>query len=119
MRNKHIFLLLLVPLSEAKALFYNSNLKVRYSLWINDTKYLCNVVEMYSNILIFSFIFWYFAFSKQDIISRKIFLGLFILNILDFIHFGIMDLPFFVLPKIVLAFFISWLWLKLRPLSNF
>lgn len=119
MRSKHIILLLLVPLSEIKALFYNSDLKIQYSIFTDEKKYLCNVVEMYSNIFIFGFIFWFFVYSKQDMISRKICLGLFILNALDFLHFGLMDLPFLVLVKMGLTFILTWLWLKLKPLSNF
>lgn len=119
MRLKHVILLMLVPFSEIKALFYNSNESVRFSLYTEEKKYLCNVLEDYSNIIIFSVIFYYFVFSKQDKISRKICLGLFVLNTLDFLHFGLMDLPILVLPKIGLTFIITWLWLKLKPLSAF
>jgi hypothetical protein len=119
MRLKHLILLMLVPLSEIKALYYNSELSVRFSLYTHEKKYLCNVLEDYSNVIIFSAVFYFFVFSKQDMISRKIILGLFVLNTLDFFHFGIMDIPFFVIPKIALTFLITWLWLRLKPLSNF
>jgi len=120
MRSKHILLLLLVPLSEIKALFYNSDLKVRFSLYSEEKKYLCNVVEDYSNVLIYGVLFYYFAFSKQDINSRRICVFLFILNALDLLHFGLMDSSILVVPKLGIAFLIFYLWSKSgKSLSNF
>ena len=120
MRSKHLILILLVPLSEMKALFYNSDIRVYYSFFSQEKKYLCNVVEMYSNLLIFSILFFLFAFLKQDLISRKICLFLFVINLLDLIHFGFMDVPYFVIPKLCISYIIFRLWLKLKmPHSNF
>lgn len=119
MRSKHFILLLLVPFSEIKALFYNSELKVKYSFFTEDTKYLCNVLEDYSNIIILSVLFYLFALSKQDIISRKICLFLFILNSLDIVHLGLMDVPYFIILKLGFAFLIFFLWSKSKQLSNF
>lgn len=104
MKSKHLILLLLVPLSEAKALFYNSNLKVSWYLFSDNKRYLCNVVEDYSNIIIFGFVFYYMAFVRLDTTIRKICLFLFILNALDLIHLGLMDMQHFILFKILLTF---------------
>ena len=112
MRPKHIILISIVLLSEAKALFYYSSEKIRFTIFSDEKKFLCNVVEDYSNVLIFGILFYYFAFSRQDIISRKICVFLFILNTLDLVHFGFLDIPYFVLPKWGIAFLIFYLWSK-------
>jgi hypothetical protein len=59
MKSKHLLLLLLVPFSEIKALFYNSSLKVTSDLFSNEKRFLCNVLEDYCNIIIFSILFYY------------------------------------------------------------
>lgn len=105
MKSKHILLLLLIPLSEIKAVFYNSDLKIQYALFSDEKKYLCNVLEWYSNIIIFGVIFYSLAFLKPDFVTRKIALFLFIINCLDFIFLGLMD-NFLYLLKIPLSFLI-------------
>ena len=90
MRAKHLLLLILIPLSEIKAIFYTSNLEIPAYLFSDKKKYLCNVVEDYSNIIIFGIIFYFIAFLKSDLISRKIALFLFIINFLDLVFIGLM-----------------------------
>lgn len=91
MRSKHLILLALIPLSEVKAVFYQSNLKVSWYLFSEHKKYLCNVIEDYSNIIIIGIIMYYSLFMKIDFNTRKIILFLFIINALDFVFLGLMD----------------------------
>ncbi len=105
MKNKHLILLLLEPLSEVKALFYNSDLRVSWYLFTEHKRYLCNVIEDYSNILIFGIVFYYLAFVKIDLTIRKISLFLFILNAFDLLHLGLMDNLYFVPLKLFLTYF--------------
>jgi len=106
MRSRHLILLLLVPLSEIKALFYNSDLRVSWYLFSNNKRLMCNVLEDYSNIIILGVVFYYLTFLKNDLITRKICLFLFILNALDFIHLGLMDLEYFIPAKLLLSYLI-------------
>lgn len=117
MKNKYYPFLLLVPLSEAKALFYNSELKVSWYLFSDNKRYLCNVVEDYSNILIFGIAFYYLAFIKIDNTIRKICLFLFILNAFDLIHLGLMDCIYFVPLKLIFTYFVIILCSKLNRFS--
>jgi len=95
MRAKHFLLLILIPLSEIKAVFYTSSIEVPWYLFTDKKKYLCNVVEDYSNIIIFGIVFYFIAFLKLDLITRKIGLFLFIINFLDFIFIGFMGNSFY------------------------
>lgn len=104
MKNKHFILLILVPLSEAKALFYNSDLRVSWYLFSDNKRYLCNVIEDYSNIIIFGIVFYYMAFVILDITIRKICLFLFVLNAFDLIHLGLLDCFYFVPLKLLLTY---------------
>lgn len=106
MKSKQLILWLLVPLSEAKALFYNSDEKVSWYLFSDNRRLLCNVVEDYSNIIIMCVIFYYLTFLKIDIKTRNVCLFLFILNILDLIHLGLMDLEYFICLKLLLSYII-------------
>jgi len=103
MKSKHWILLLLIPLSETKALFFNSDLKVSWYLFSDNKRFLCNVVEDYSNVVIMATIFYYIAFIKIDINIRNICIFLFILNVLDLIHLGLMDLEYFTFVKLAFA----------------
>lgn len=114
MKSKHIVLWLLVPLSEAKALFYNSDLRVSWYLFSDNKRYLCNVVEDYSNILIFGIVFYYMAFVRFDITIRKFCLFLFVLNAFDLIHLGLLDCIYFIPLKLLLTYFT----LKICNISN-
>lgn len=105
MKSKHYLLLLLVPFSEIKALFYESDTKVSFSMFSSQKRLLCNVLEDYCNIIIFSVIFYFITFTMIDLITRKICFFLFVLTILDFIHLGIMDMQYFIALKIFLAYF--------------
>jgi len=106
MKSKHWILLLLIPLSEIKAIFYNSDLKVSWYLFSENKRFLCNVIEDYSNILIIGVVFYFYLFVKPDLKTRNIVLFLFIINALDFVHLGLMDMSHFIWIKLVLAFII-------------
>lgn len=103
MKSKHWILLLLIPLSESKALFFNSDLRVSWYLFSDNKRFLCNVIEDYSNILIMGIIFYYIAFVKIDLKIRNICLFLFIINALDLVHLGLMDLEYFTFVKLAIA----------------
>lgn len=103
MKSKHWILLLLIPLSEAKALFFNSDLRVSWYLFSDNKRFLCNAIEDYSNILIMGVIFYYITFVKIDLKIRNICLFLFIINVLDLIHLGLMDLEYFTFVKLAIA----------------
>lgn len=105
MRNRYLILLSLIPLSEVKAVFYQSDLKVRYAIFSDNKLYFCNILEEYSNILIIGIVFYFLAFLKIDLISKKIALFLFIINALDFVFLGLMD-NFLYLLKIPLSLLI-------------
>ena len=105
MRNRHLILSSLIPLSEVKAVFYQSDLKVRYALFSDNKKFLCNVLEDYSNILIIGVVFYFLAFLKADFVTKQIALFLFIINGLDFVFLGLMNNLFYLL-KIPLSLII-------------
>lgn len=111
---KHYILILLVPLSEAKALFYNSNEKVSWYLFSDHSRFKCNVIEDYSNLIIMSTIFYYIRFVKLDLLTKNICLFLFVLTLLDLIHLGLMDLEYFICLKLLLAYFILSICSKLK-----
>lgn len=90
MRNRHLILLSLIPLSEVKAVFYQSDLRIRYSLFSDETRLLCNVYEWYANIFIIGVVFYFLAFLKIDILTKKIALFLFIIKALDFVFLRLM-----------------------------
>ena len=102
MRIRHLILLLLVPLSEIKSIFYASNIKVSWYLFADEKKHLCNVLENYSNMIIIGVVFYFITFLKLDIITKKICLFLFIINLLDFAFIGLMGNALYLL-KIPLA----------------
>lgn len=91
MKSKHIILFLLLPLSEIKSIFYNSDKKVDWYLFSDHKRFLCNVLEDYSNIVIIGIILYFYLFTKRDIVSRQIIFFLFILNALDLLFLGLMD----------------------------
>ena len=106
MKSKHYILLLLIPLSEIKAIFYKSNLKVDWYLFSDDKKYLCNVIQDYSNVLIFGIVFYYLSFVRIDVKLKNICIYLFVLNALDLIHLGLMDMQYLVFLKLIIAYVI-------------
>jgi len=91
MKSKHLILFLLLPLSEIKSIFYKSDLKVDWFLFSDHKKFLCNVLEDYSNILILGVVFYYYLFTIRDKTSKQIIFFLFILNGLDLLFLGLMD----------------------------
>jgi len=114
MKSKHWILLLLIPLSNIKALFYNSDLRVSWYLFSDNKRFMCNVLEDYSNLIILGTLFFYLAFVKIDVKIRKISLFLFIINALDFMHLGLMDMEAFIALKLLLSYLIFKLCSKLK-----
>jgi len=114
MQPKHVLLILLIPLSEIKAIFYNIDMKVSWYLFSDHKRQLCMVVEDYCNIIIFGVVFWYLYVAYKGKIMGHIALFLFVLNALDFIHLGLYDMEGFIIAKIILAYGIYRLWLKLK-----
>jgi len=107
MKSKNLILLLLVPLSEIKAIFYRCDIKVSWYLFSDNKKYLCNVIEDYSNIFIIGIIFYYSLFVKFDLHTKQIILLLFILNGFDLLFLGLFDNAYFLLklPLTALTYF--------------
>ena len=97
MKSKNLILLLLVPLSEIKAIFYRCDIKVSWYLFSDNKKYICNVIEDYSNILIIGIIFYYSLFVKFDLNTKQIILLLFILNSFDLLFLGLFDNEYYLL----------------------
>lgn len=103
-KYNHIILLLLIPLSEVKAIFYNSDIKVSWYLFSDNKRFLCNVLEDYSNILIFGVVFYHLAFLQIDKKTREIAKFLFVLNALDLLHLGLIDMQFFIFIKLIITY---------------
>ena len=116
MKSKHLILLFLIPLSEIKALFYSSDLKVSWYLFSDHKRFICQVLEDYANIIILSTVFYYLCFLTIDKKTKQIAGFLFIINILDFIHLGLMDMQYFTPLKLLLAFVIFKICSRLRIL---
>lgn len=115
MRIKHFILLLIIPLSEIKAIFYHSDKRVSWYLFSDETRYLCNVLEDYSNTINWGVPLFILAFLNTDIISRQICMFLFVLNCLDLIHLALNNKQGFIMLKILLAWGIYYrLWQKLK-----
>lgn len=105
MKSKYLILLSLIPLSEIKSIFYNSDIRVSWYLFSDNKRYLCNVLEDYSNIIIIGIVFYCSLFVKLDIVCKQILFFLFIINALDLVFLGLMDNNFYLL-KIIIAPFI-------------
>ena len=116
MQLKHFLLLLLIPLSEIKAIFYNVDMVVSWYLFSDHKRQVCMVVEDYCNIIIFGVVFWYIYKETRDLILKQICLFLFILNALDLIHLGLYDMEGFIILKLLLAYGIYKLWSNLKHL---
>lgn len=102
MKSKYLILLSLIPLSEIKSIFYDSEIRVSWYLFSENKRFMCNVLEDYSNILIIGIVFYYSLFIKLDIVCKQILFFLFIINALDFVFLGLMDNNFYLL-KIIIA----------------
>lgn len=103
MKNK--ILMLLIPFSEVKAVFYQSDIRIKYALFSDNDKFLCNVLEDYSNIIIIGILMYYSLFVRLEYKTKQILLFLFIINALDFVYLGLMD-NFLYLTKIPLSIII-------------
>lgn len=114
MQPKHILLLLLIPLSEIKAIFYNVDKVVSWYLFSDHQRQLCMVVEDYANVIIFEVLFWYMYKESRDLILKQICFFLCVLNALDLLHLGLYDMQGFIIAKLILAFGIYKLWSKLK-----
>lgn len=64
--------------------------------------------------LIFGVVFYYLAFIKVDLMARNIAIFLFIINGLDLLHLGLMDMKYFIPLKLLLAYIILKLCNKLK-----
>lgn len=114
MKLKQIILILLMPLSEIKALFYDSDKKVDWYLFVDHKRYLCNVIEDYTQIIVMGVILFYMGFIEIDNQTRKIIIFLFVVNVLDLLFLGLIDLQVVILLKLLIALFITkWILLKL------
>lgn len=97
MKSKYLILLSLIPLSEIKSIFYDSDIRVSGYLFSDNKRYLCNVLEDYSNVIIIGVILFYSLFVKLDIICKQIIFFLFIVNALDLVFLGLMDNNYYIL----------------------
>lgn len=91
----------MIPLSEIKSIFYNSDIRVSWYLFSDNKRYLCNVLEDYSNIIIIGIVFYYSLFVKLDIVCKQILFFLFIINSLDLVFLGLMDNNFYLFKIII------------------
>lgn len=94
MTNKlwNIGLLAIIPLGEAKVIFYHVDKKVDWYLLLNHQRWLCNVMEDYANAIIFIYLFFYMLFAKRDRLGTLILRFLAILAILDLVHLFLFDM---------------------------
>ena len=104
MKLKNIILLLLLPLSEVKTIFYNYDVEVAWFIFSDQKRYLCNVIQDYSDIIIIGIIFYYSLFVKYDITTKQIIFVLFILNALDLVFLGLFDNAYYLLKLPLTAF---------------
>ncbi len=114
MKSKHIILFLLLPLSEIKSIFYNSDIKVDWYFLCDRKRFLCNVLEDYSNIIILGVIFYFYLFTKRDKKSKQIIFFLFILNALDLLFLGLMDNELYLLKLPISLIIYSYALTKIR-----
>jgi len=115
MQPKHLLLIFLMFLSEAKAIFYNLDMEVSWYLFSDHKRQVCMVVEDYCNIVIFGVVFYYLYKETKDFIIKQVALFLFTLNALDFVHLGLYDMEGFILLKIIVSFLIyRKVWLNLK-----
>lgn len=89
--RKNVTLLILIPLSEIKSMFYESNEKVSWYIFSDHKKFICNVLEEYSNCIVIGVFAFYTLFVKLEIKTKKILFFLFIINAIDFVFLGLMD----------------------------
>lgn len=116
-KNKRpLILFLLIPFAESKAIFYNIDKSVSWYLFSDHQRQICMVVEDYCNIIIFGVVFWFLYEAYKGKRIGEVSLFLFILNALDLIHLGLMDMQYFIMLKLLLAFIIYHLWSKLKRL---
>jgi hypothetical protein len=96
-KRKHIVLLLLIPLSEIKSIFYESDLRVSWYLFSDNKRLMCNVLEDYSNCIIIGVVFYYSLFVDKDLKTKQMLFFLFVMNALDFVFLGLMDNNYYLL----------------------
>lgn len=109
-KSKYLIPFLLIPLSEIKAIFYYSDLKIKSGILYCNYRYLCNVLEDYANVLIIGVLLFYLVkFSKG--IYKEVFTFLFILNALDLLHLGLMDKQYILFVKLITAY-ILYKWIR-------
>ena len=113
-QRKALCLILLIPLAEAKAIFYHYDYKMKAALFFGEYRWVCNVVEDYCNIIIFGVIIYYVIKETANVKIKETARYLFVLNALDLIHLGLLDMQYFIIAKLILAYGIYFIWSKLR-----
>ena len=114
MKLKQIILILLMPLSEIKALFYNSDKNVDWYLFADHKRYLCNVIEDYTQIIVMGVILFYLAFIEIDNQTRKVVIFLFVVNAIDMLFLSLIDLQVVIILKLSTALLLTkWILSKL------
>jgi len=89
--RKKLILLALIPFSEIKSIFYESDLRVSWYLFSDNKRLMCNVLETYSNSIIIGAVLYYSIFVKKDLETKQVLFFLLIINALDFVFLGLMD----------------------------
>lgn len=108
-------MLLLIPFSEIKAIFYNVDMAVSGYLFSDHKRQLCLVIEDYCNIIIIGVVLWHLFKATKDKILKQIVLFLFILNALDGLHLGLYDMQGFIMLKLLLSYAIYYkVWKELK-----
>ncbi|MNY08875.1 hypothetical protein D3C86_1417530 [compost metagenome] len=105
-KRKYIILLLLIPLSEIKAIFYDYDEKVSWYIFSDNKRFACNIIENYTNTIVYGVLLFYPLFVKMDIICKQIYLFLLVTCFYDFVFTALFDNNYFYckIPLIVISF---------------
>jgi hypothetical protein len=107
MKSRHYLLISLLFLSEIKAIFYDSDIRIEWYLLPNHDRLLCNLLKDISTAIICIVLCFYALKGAKDRMLRFIITALIVLSSLDLIHLAINDMQGFVSLKIALAFGIT------------
>lgn len=89
--RKYIILLVIIPFSEIKAIFYDYDDKVSWYIFSDHQRFACNIIERYTDMIIYGVILYYPLFVKMDIICKQIYLFLLVTCFWDFIFTLLFD----------------------------
>jgi hypothetical protein len=103
MKGRHWLLILLLFISEIKAIFYDSDIRFYWLLNPEHSRLLCNILKDISTSIIIIVLCFFALRSAKDNIERFIVSSYITLSFLDLIHLAINDMQGFVLLKIALA----------------